>query len=65
MSYEGDADLFADPPFNMLISGTTACGKTHFVLVLLKNEFKGKYDYGLIPLPTFVCNKAYERRFYT
>ena len=63
MSYEGDADLFPDPPFNMLISGITACGKTHFVLDLLKNEFKGRYDYVLILCPTFPYNKTYDRRF--
>jgi len=58
-----DDDLFPDPPFNMLISGVTGCGKTHLVLDLLANEFKGKYDYVLILCPTFLYNKTYDRRF--
>jgi len=49
MSYEGDADLFPDPSFNMLISGVTACGKTRFVLDLLKNEFRGKLRFNTVP----------------
>ena len=61
MSYESDGDLFPDLPLNMLISGVTACGKTHFVLDLLKNEFRGKYDYVLILCPTFLYNKTYDR----
>jgi len=46
----------------MLISGITGCGKTHFVLDLLQNEFRGKFDYVLILCPTFVYNKTYDRK---
>src|SRR5271166_6680061 len=54
---------YLDPPFNMLISGMTGCGKTHFVLDLLENEFKNKFDYIIIICPTFVYNKTYNRKF--
>ena len=55
--------LYLDPPFNMLISGMTNCGKTHFVLDLLGNEFKNKFDYIIIICPTFEYNKTYNRKF--
>ena len=47
----------------MLISGMTGCGKTHFVLDLLENEFRNKFDYIIIICPTFVYNKTYNRKF--
>src|SRR5271157_4413625 len=55
--------LYLDPPFNMLISGMTGCGKTHFVLDLLENEFKTKFDYIIIICATFIYNKTYNRKF--
>ena len=54
-------ELYPDPPFNMLISGITGCGKTHFVLDLLENEFRQKFDYIIIICPTFRYNKTYNR----
>lgn len=41
----------------------TSCGKTHFVLDLLENEFKHKFDYVLIVCPTFHYNRTYDRKF--
>ena len=51
------------PPFNMLISGMTGCGKTHFVLDLLEKAFRNKFDYIIIICPTFLYNKTYNRKF--
>ena len=31
--------IFIDPPFNMLISETTNCGKTHFALDVLEKHY--------------------------
>ena len=55
--------MYPDPPFNMLISGITGCGKTHYVLDLLETEFKNKFDYIIIICPTFTYNKTYARKF--
>ena len=55
--------LYLDPPFNMLVNGMTGCGKTYFVLDLLENEFRNKFDYIIIICPTFVYNKTYHRKF--
>lgn len=41
----------------------TSCGKSHFVLDLLENEFKNKFDYIIIICPTFEYNKTYRRNF--
>ena len=52
--------IFVDPPFNTLISGITNCVKTHFVLDLLKTNYKNKFDYIVIYCPTFLVNKTYD-----
>ncbi len=54
---------FPEPPFNMLISGITGCGKTHYVLDLLETRFTKTFDYIVIICPTFVYNKTYTRKF--
>ena len=55
--------IFIDPLFNILISGITNCGKTHFVLDLLEKNYKNKFDYIVIYCPTFLVNKTYDRKF--
>jgi len=47
---------------NMLISGVTNCGKTHFVLDLLDNEYKDYFDNIVLFCPTYNTNKTYENR---
>ena len=46
----------------MLISGVTNCGKSHFVLDLLENEYKDYFDNIVLFCPTFNTNKTYENR---
>jgi len=47
----------------MLISGITGCGKTHFVLDLIQQEYRNKFDYIVILCSTFMYNKTYNRPF--
>jgi GTPase SAR1 family protein len=54
---------YPEPPFNMLISGITGCGKTHLILDLLETEYRNKFDYIIIICPTFAYNKTYHRKF--
>ena len=46
-------------PFHMLIVGMTACGKTHYLLKMLEENFKGHFDYVFFVCPTFLENKTY------
>ena len=55
--------FWPEPPFNILISGTTKCGNTHFVLDLLENKYRSKFDHIIIACPTFYYNKTYNRPF--
>ena len=41
-------------PHNMLISGVTNCGKTHFILDLLEKYYFKKFNYIVIFCPTFL-----------
>ena len=34
-----------ETPFHMLIVGMTACRKTHYLLKILEENFKGHFDY--------------------
>ena len=56
-------NIWLEPPFNMLISGITNCGKTHYILDLLENEFRNKFDYIIIFCPTYLENKTYDKAF--
>ena len=55
-------NFYCAVPFNMLVSGQTDCGKTYFILDLLENEFKKKFDYIIIFCPTIQFNKTYQAR---
>ena len=46
-------------PFNMLIVGKTACGKTKYLLDMLEEEHKGVFEYIFLICPTFEYNKTY------
>jgi len=55
--------LYLKEPHNMLISGITNCGKTHFVLDLLENEYKDYFDNIVLFCPTYLSNETYDRPF--
>ena len=57
------SEIWLEPPFNMLVSGVTNCGKTYYVLELLKTVYKNKFDYIVIFCPTFIENKTYNQSF--
>ena len=47
----------------MLISGVTNCGKTHFILDLLENEYRDFFDHIILFNPTYLFNKTYNREY--
>ena len=49
-----------DTPFHMIIAGMTACGKTHYLLKMLEEEYKNHFEYIFIVSPTFEDNKTYQ-----
>ena len=53
-----------DTPFHMVIAGMTACGKTHYLLKMLEEEYKNHFEYIFIVCPTFEDNKTYQDRKY-
>ena len=46
--------------FHMLIFGMTACGKTHYLLKMLEEDFKGYFDYVFIVCLTLLENSTYQ-----
>ena len=44
----------------MIILGMTACGKTHYLLKMLEEDYKGDFDYIFIMCPTLEDNKTYQ-----
>ena len=44
----------------MIIAGMTACGKTHYLLKMLEEEYKNHFDNIFIVCPTFEDNKTYQ-----
>ena len=53
-----------ETPFNMIILGTTGCGKTYFLLDLLEKEYQGHIDFIYLLCPTVIWNKTYQSRRY-
>ena len=51
----------ASAPFNTIIFGMTACGKTNYLLEMLGKEYNGHFDYIFLICPTFEWNKTYEK----
>ena len=40
-------------PFNMIIVGMTACGKTKYLLDFIESKYKNYFDYIFLICPTF------------
>jgi hypothetical protein len=61
------SSIMPKPPFNMLISGITNCGKTHYALDLIENWARSfpdqAFDYVVIYCPTYLVNETYDRKF--
>ena len=51
-----------EPPFNMIVTGRTGSGKTHFILDVLERDFKGKFKDIVIFCPTINFNRTYQDR---
>ena len=46
-------------PINILILGQTGCGKTHYLLSMLENEYSGYFENIFLICPTLNINKTY------
>ena len=55
--------MFVEPPFNMIITGPTNCGKTEYLMSLLTGPYYQKFEYVIFICPTFLNNKAYDKEF--
>ncbi len=47
-------------PFNALIVGPTASGKSRYLVDQLRGPFKGKFDYIVLLCPTYVFNATFD-----
>ena len=54
--------MFIFEPHNMLVTGITNCGKTHYILDLLETVYKDYFDYIILFCPTYEFNKTYDRQ---
>ena len=54
--------MYVLEPHTGIFSGLTGCGKTHKMLDLLENEYKGHFEYIVILCPTLRYNKTYLAR---
>jgi hypothetical protein len=50
-------------PFNMIIVGITACGKTHYLIQELKTTFFHQFENIFLICPTYHWNKTYDQDF--
>ena len=48
-----------DTPFNMIIVGMTASGKTHYLLKMLEKNYMNHFEFIILLCPTFEWNKTY------
>ena len=53
-------NLFPKTPHSAIVSGQTGCGKTVFILDLLKKEYRGVFNHIVILHPTVKYNKTYQ-----
>ena len=44
----------------MIIVGVTGCGKTHYLLKMLENDYKGHFEYIFLICPTYLWNRTYQ-----
>ena len=58
-------DFWLFEPHNMLISGVTNCGKTHYVLDLLETIYKDHFNNIVFFCTTYLRNKTYDRKWIT
>ena len=49
-----------ETPFNMMIVGMTGCGKTHYLLSMLEEEYFGHFECIFLICPTYNWNKTYQ-----
>ncbi len=54
-------ELFIFEPHNLLVSGITNCGKTHFILDLLETIYENYFTNIILFCPTYDFNKTYDR----
>ena len=50
-----------ETPFNMIICGTTNCGKTFYLLNMLETQFNKNFDHIILICPTFSWNETYQQ----
>ena len=48
-------------PFNMIIVGKTACGKTKYLLDMLEEDHMGRFGFVFLICPTFENNSTYRK----
>ena len=46
-----------DTPFNMIVTGTTGCGKTHYFLNFIVRNYKKQFYYIITTRPIFSWKK--------
>ena len=49
-----------ETPFNMMKVGMTGCGKTHYLLSMLEEEYFGHFECIFLICPTYNWNKTYQ-----
>jgi len=53
--------IYEIPPlFKALIVGPTNSGETKYLVEILNNEFRGKFDYVILLCPTYTFNRIYQ-----